>query len=153
MKKSIRTTIHKNTEGVTQEISDEVAIEEPLEFSICFGSNASRSTKNIAITMRTTGNDFELATGFLFSEGVIRHKDDILSISRNKEYDDDSNLENTVLIELNESVTIDPEKIRNFYIINRNDTIFLEILSFYEFNFFDLSINKSSKADGKKVTL
>ena len=116
MKKSIRTTIHKNTEGVTQEISDEVAIEEPLEFSICFGSNASRSTKNIAITMRTTGNDFELATGFLFSEGVIRHKDDILSISRNKEYDDDSNLENTVLIELNESVTIDPEKIRNFYI-------------------------------------
>ena len=58
MKKSTRITVHKNTEGITQEISDEVAIEEPLEFSLCFGPTASRSNKNIAITMRTPGNDF-----------------------------------------------------------------------------------------------
>ena len=116
MKKSTRITVHKNTEGITQEISDEVAIEEPLEFSICFGPTASRSNKNIAITMRTPGNDFELAIGFLFSEGVINNKSDILSVSRNKELVDDSNIENTVFIELNESVNLDPDKIRNFYI-------------------------------------
>ncbi len=116
MKKSTRITVHKNTEGITQEISDEVAIEEPLEFSLCFGPTSSRSNKNIAITMRTPGNDFELAIGFLFSEGVINNKNDILSVSRNKELADDSNLENTVLIELHESVQLDPDKIRNFYI-------------------------------------
>ena len=116
MKKSTRITVHKNTEGITQEISDEVAIEEPLEFSICFGPTSSRSNKNIAITMRTPGNDFELAIGFLFSEGVINNKNDILSVSRNKELVDDSNTENAVLIELNESVKVDPDKIRNFYI-------------------------------------
>jgi len=116
LKKSTRITVHKNTEGITQEISDEVAIEEPLEFSICFGPTSSRSNKNIAITMRTPGNDFELAIGFLFSEGVINNKNDILSVSRNKELVDDSNTENTVLIELNESVKVDPDKIRNFYI-------------------------------------
>ena len=116
MKKSTRITVHKNTEGITQEISDEVAIEEPLEFSICFGPTSSRSNKNIAITMRTPGNDFELAIGFLFSEGVINNKNDILSVSRNRELVDDSNAENTVLIELNESVKVDPDKIRNFYI-------------------------------------
>jgi FdhD protein len=116
LKKSTRITVHKNTEGITQEISDEVAIEEPLEFSICFGPDSSRSNKNIAITMRTPGNDFELAIGFLFSEGVINNKNDILSVSRNKELVDDSNAENTVLIELNESVKVDPDKIRNFYI-------------------------------------
>ena len=116
MKKSTRITVHKNTEGITQEISDEVAIEEPLEFSICFGPTALRSNKNIAITMRTPGNDFELAIGFLFSEGVINNKSDILSVSRNKELVDDSNIENTVFIELNESVNLDPDKIRNFYI-------------------------------------
>jgi len=116
LKKSTRITVHKNTEGITQEISDEVAIEEPLEFSLCFGPTSSRSNKNIAITMRTPGNDFELAIGFLFSEGVINNKNDILSVSRNKELADDSNLENTVLIELHESVQLDPDKIRNFYI-------------------------------------
>ena len=116
MKKSTRITVHKNTEGITQEISDEVAIEEPLEFSLCFGPTSSRSNKNISITMRTPGNDFELAVGFLFSEGVINNKNDILSVSRNKELADDSNLENTVLIELHESVQLDPDKIRNFYI-------------------------------------
>ena len=116
MKKSTRITVHKNTEGIIKEISDEVAIEEPLEFSICFGPTSSRSNKNIAITMRTPGNDFELAVGFLFSEGVINNKNDILSVSRNIKLVDDSNLENTVLIELNESVKLDPDKIRNFYI-------------------------------------
>ena len=116
MKTTSRITVHKNTEGITQEISDEVAIEEPLEFTICFGPASSRSNKNIAITMRTPGNDFELAIGFLFSEGVINNKNDILSVSRNKGLVDDSNLENTVFIELNESVKLDPDKIRNFYI-------------------------------------
>ena len=116
MKKSTRITVHKNTEGIVKEISDEVAIEEPLEFSLCFGPTASRSNKNIAITMRTPGNDFELAMGFLFSEGVISNKNDIIKVSRNDGLDDDSNLENTVLIELNESVQLDPDKIRNFYI-------------------------------------
>tara|TARA_B100000959_G_scaffold152685_1_gene159994 strand:+ start:313 stop:1149 length:837 start_codon:yes stop_codon:yes gene_type:complete len=116
LKKSTRITVHKNTEGIIKEISDEVAIEEPLEFSISFGPASSRSNKNIAITMRTPGNDFELAVGFLFSEGVINNKNDILSVSRNTKLVDDSNLENTVLIELNESVKLDPDKIRNFYI-------------------------------------
>tara|TARA_B100000929_G_scaffold74265_1_gene57744 strand:- start:360 stop:1196 length:837 start_codon:yes stop_codon:yes gene_type:complete len=116
LKTTSRITVHKNTEGITQEISDEVAIEEPLEFTICFGPASSRSNKNIAITMRTPGNDFELAIGFLFSEGVINNKNDILSVSRNKGLVDDSNLENTVFIELNESVKLDPDKIRNFYI-------------------------------------
>ena len=104
MKKSTRITVHKNTKGITQEISDEVAIEEPLEFSLCFGPTSSRSNKNIAITMRTPGNDFELAIGFLFSEGCINNKTAILSVSTNQELDNDSNLQNPVLIELFESV-------------------------------------------------
>ena len=66
--------------------------------------------------MRTPGNDFELAMGFLFSEGVISNKNDIIKVHRNDGLDDDSNLENTVLIELNESAKLDPDKIRNFYI-------------------------------------
>ncbi len=55
---------------------DLVAGEEPLEIRIDDG----RSVLSIATTMRTPGHDFELAAGFLFSEGVIREPDDIREI-------------------------------------------------------------------------
>ncbi len=53
--------------------SDVVAVEEPLEIQLRAGDG--RST--IAITMRTPGNDYELAAGFLYGEGVIVEKADI----------------------------------------------------------------------------
>jgi FdhD protein len=42
---------------------DLVAVEEPLEIRI--------GDRNVAITMRTPGNDAELAAGFLFTEGIL----------------------------------------------------------------------------------
>ena len=48
---------------------DSVAVEEPLEIRV--------SGDTVAITMRTPGQDRELAVGFLFSEGIIRSVDDL----------------------------------------------------------------------------
>ena len=56
---------------------DRIATEEPLEVRIRAGSE----TKTVAITMRTPGNDFELAAGFLYSEGVVGSLDDLRGIS------------------------------------------------------------------------
>ena len=53
--------------------SDVVAVEEPLEIQLRVGDR--RHT--VAITMRTPGNDYELAAGFLHSEGVVIDKVDI----------------------------------------------------------------------------
>jgi FdhD protein len=47
---------------------DVLAAEEPLEIRV--------GGTSLAITMRTPGNDIDLAAGFLVSEGVIRHGDD-----------------------------------------------------------------------------
>ena len=116
MNKSASITILQNDQGAIEEITDEVTIEEPLEFSIAFGPQSSRQTKNIAITMRTPGNDFELVLGFLYSEGIIKNKTDVQSITRMDNLEDTSNIENTVLVELDESLSVDPQKIRNFYI-------------------------------------
>lgn len=64
-----------------EEIADLVVIEEPLEIRLGFGEEDTRLQKSISITMRTpTGHDFELALGFLFTEGIIISFDDILSI-------------------------------------------------------------------------
>lgn len=57
--------------------SDFLATEEPLEIRLVAGKNK----QTIAITMRTPGNDFELAAGFLFAEGVIGTKDEIRRIA------------------------------------------------------------------------
>ena len=51
--------------------SDILSIEEPLEIRISYGSEDKKTYKNISVTMRTPGNDFDLAIGFLFTEGII----------------------------------------------------------------------------------
>jgi len=57
--------------------ADTVVTEEPLEIRLDTGGEI----RSLAITMRTPGADFELAAGFLFSEGVVTSKDDIKTIS------------------------------------------------------------------------
>ena len=94
-------------ENIT-EVEDSLAIEEPLEIRIGYGTAANRQRKAIAVTMRTPGQDFELALGFLFTEGVIFSKNDVKSIR--------FVAENVVLVDLNENVVFDLEKLnRNFY--------------------------------------
>jgi FdhD protein len=63
--------------GARSAREDRVAGEEPLEIRV----RAGGATKTLAITMRTPGNDFELAAGFLFAEGVIGGIDDIREIT------------------------------------------------------------------------
>ena len=54
---------------------DSVAVEEPLEIRIGPPGRAPR--RPLAVTMRTPGEDLDLALGFLFTEGVIRCADDV----------------------------------------------------------------------------
>lgn len=97
-----------NTEGRVQEIEDTLAIEEPLEIIIGYGTAAKRQRKTIAITMRTPKNDFELALGFLFTEGVIFSKNDVKSVR----FIDT----NRVLVDLDEKIIFDFERLnRHFY--------------------------------------
>ncbi|MGH9046434.1 MAG: formate dehydrogenase accessory sulfurtransferase FdhD [Acidimicrobiales bacterium] len=56
---------------------DAVATEEPLEIRVLRG----RERHSVAVTMRTPGADFELAAGFLFSEGVVKSREHVRRIS------------------------------------------------------------------------
>jgi len=61
--------------------NDYLAIEEPLEMSIEFGAANERKRQNIAITMRTPGNDDLLCVGFLVTEGIIQEYEDVKGIN------------------------------------------------------------------------
>ncbi len=57
--------------------SDAVATEEPLEIRLHHAGDDCISS----VTMRTPGNDFELATGWLLAEGIVREPDDVTRIA------------------------------------------------------------------------
>lgn len=102
-------------EGEVAEITDVLAIEEPLEIRLEYTLNGDIRVQNVSVTMRTPGNDAELAAGFLFTEGIIKSSDEIASIdhcfiacAENKE--------NVIQVKLNEGVTPNLQNTeRNFY--------------------------------------
>jgi len=108
--------IKKFTENNFTDADDIIAVEEPLEIRIGYGLAELRQQKNISITMRTPGNDFELALGFLFTEGIIKSKEDITLIKYCTEANTIENKENIVRAELKENIEIEFKKLeRNFY--------------------------------------
>jgi FdhD protein len=61
--------------------TDSVVGEEPLEIR----TESNGADSRLAITMRTPGHDLELTAGFLWTEGLLRNRDDLLSITSCKD--------------------------------------------------------------------
>jgi FdhD protein len=73
-----RTVLTIDTGGRgTVERRDTLAAEEPLEIRVGPGGPARR--RPLAVTMRTPGDDLDLAIGFLLTEGVIREAGDVVT--------------------------------------------------------------------------
>jgi FdhD protein len=70
--------VTRTIDGVSEEITDAIAIEEPLEIRLEHGPAGARTVQNISVTMRTPGNDEELASGFLFTEGIIKNAAEVM---------------------------------------------------------------------------
>ena len=87
---------------------DLLAVEEPLEIQLGYARRGWRVHKSVSITMRTPGDDAELAAGFVFTEGIVTDPAQIAEITAGEE--------NVVRVELRDDVPVDLRRLeRHFY--------------------------------------
>jgi FdhD protein len=110
----LQTYVEKVKGRTSRRVLDNLAVEEPLEIQLNYGPSNSRETRSISVTMRTPGNDFDLAAGFLMTEGVIRDANDIEKITYAGH--PFSEKQNAVRVELATNVAVSLANLqRNFY--------------------------------------
>lgn len=105
----------KITAAGRKTVTDALAAEEPLEIRLAFWQGKEIVQRNLAVTMRTPGNDVDLAFGFLLSEGIIRQKNDVVK-AEYLPHKSKLSQENRLLIGLARHVDFAFEKLeRHFY--------------------------------------
>lgn len=94
---------------------DVLAAEEPLEIRLVWQEEGRTQRRSIAVTMRTPGDDFQLAAGFLYSEGILRGRDDLADVSFCLDEGGEQQF-NIVTVTLAPAVRFDASRLeRNFY--------------------------------------
>jgi FdhD protein len=102
-------------EGRAEDAEDVVAVEEPLEIRVVESRGGHEHSHSLAVTMRTPGDDFALAAGFLFAEGVVRHPDDFWRIEHCVDPGEKQEF-NVVSVALKEGVRFELSRtLRSFY--------------------------------------
>ena len=94
-------------DGRVRILNDSLVGEEPLLIQV--GNQA------LTVTMRTPGDDLELAAGFLFTEGIVRSREEIVSL----DWADDSEAEhNAVHVELKAGATPRSQETKRNFLSN-----------------------------------
>jgi len=88
-------------------VRDALVGEEPLQIQL--------GRRSLSVTMRTPGNDFELAVGFLFTEGIIRSANDLANF---QDGDGVRSEENVLRIELKNPRTFNSKRIKRNFLAN-----------------------------------
>ncbi|MFQ5679158.1 MAG: formate dehydrogenase accessory sulfurtransferase FdhD [Gemmatimonadota bacterium] len=106
--------VERRRAGAARSRRDAVTVEEPLEIRLRLPRQGGAIEQSVAVTMRTPGDDFELAAGFLFTEGLVDGAGDVGEIryctgEAAQEY-------NIVSVTLRDPDAFDPASLtRNFY--------------------------------------
>jgi FdhD protein len=91
--------------GVVRRQREQLATEEPLEVRV---AGPSQATVAVSVTMRTPGSDFELAAGFLHTEGLIRSYEEISQIRYCDDVESEDQRFNVVTVHLRSAFDATP---------------------------------------------
>jgi FdhD protein len=95
---------------------DQLALEEPLEIQLAHGPAETREISTIAVTMRTPGQDRELAAGFLIGEGMLHSQDELEAVHPRGPRYGEAGFQHSVRVTLRPGVSVDVGRLqRNFY--------------------------------------
>jgi FdhD protein len=107
--------VRRVTGGTAEERDDTLAVEEPMEIRIGHGPADARAAQSLSVTMRTPGNDFELAAGFLFTEGILASRDQVTDIQFCGPPAPGRETSNIVRVELDNGVQLDMGKLQRHF--------------------------------------
>jgi len=103
------------SDGEAREEDDVLAAEEPLQVRLVWEDESGRQQRDIAVTMRTPGDDFELAAGFLYGEAIVDSPDDVADVSYCLDAEPEQRF-NIVTVTLRPGLRFDASRLeRNFY--------------------------------------
>jgi len=94
---SVDTSVLAVENGIGRKRRDRLAGEEPLEIR---AAGPGQQAVRVAVTMRTPGNDFELAAGFMHSEGLLRSRLELSEIKYCTDVELTEQLYNVVTVHL-----------------------------------------------------
>ncbi|MCS7311308.1 MAG: formate dehydrogenase accessory sulfurtransferase FdhD [Acidobacteria bacterium] len=112
-----RVPVWEVCDGRLQYRDDELATEEPLEVRVLTPAAGQWVCHRVAVTLRTPGHDFELAAGFLYTEGVIPDRRAIVRIAYCTDPSEPQQY-NVVNVYLGPGIPFDPERLSRHVYIN-----------------------------------
>lgn len=96
--------------------SDAITVEEPLEIRLSYTASGQRVEQSISVTMRTPGDDEELAVGFLAGEAIVRRASDVRLVEHCEPPSPDKGIRNVIRVELADGIGVDAGGLlRHFY--------------------------------------
>ncbi len=114
---SLRVDVDKiSGEAARHRDSDVITVEEPLEIRLSYTAGGERVEQSISVTMRTPGNDKELAIGFLAGEAIVRRAGDVRLVEHCEPPSPDKGIRNVIRVELADDIGVDAGGLlRHFY--------------------------------------
>ncbi|MCS6841007.1 MAG: formate dehydrogenase accessory sulfurtransferase FdhD [Roseiflexus sp.] len=114
-----RRTVIRVRDGQLTRDRDALVVEEPLEIRLALPTANGAHIIPLTTILRTPGEDFELAAGFLFNEGIVHERNDIATIRSCADPDIDEEARfNTITVDLRPGAQPDLSHARRLFYIS-----------------------------------